>query len=1812
MSDFDTTRAALRAAREQEAASRAQRTVARIELRSADRAGEPADTAREHLAAAREAHATASESATLALAEFAVFADPRLALERLDDDIPFLLLPLRIETRFKAVTEPGERAPRHELWVRVFPDRCLINSFEAVPSENELANLRAYWRQVWRAGSAEAGERAAWRSLVASHGSGRAGWLVDAFPPANPGERPVRSSDAEVILVVTTDAPLSPAERTALTTYWKARWRAADDADARDAALAALHTAVGAGAEDLAAVTLPFNLADPPAPGGTHATNPCTVAFLVVAPVAGAKDQSWTNAPRVELLPERLMLVLETGDQREEFLGEPIPSPLFVGPDPSAPAGEQLQQLDGDLKMPDELLWLADFTEAKRIGLAFAVRLTAAQAKAGFDRLYVLGARLTSDPEESQHELEALLSDHRHGRNGLALLPQGAPTNNTEAAGSGYSRDDDPDASFDDRAGRAAFTTEADPAARPDGQWLAEALGLATDAVAGLRHADGFDQRDVRAMQTLLWPATLGYLLATMLHGVVSQETIADTRRFFTRYVSGRGAVPALRIGDQPYGILATTAFSRVRWVERRRELGRGWQQRDFLPRLFEMSQVVDADWAALADKVPTVGREGVDAHETLLGILGLHPSSVEFHYRYAESLDLLFNRLNLTGLAGSFLGNLLKSALDAPAFELLRRLGSQGDGKVDLLEKYFYGSQGALKGPIVDDRPLSETERIRVWTEDGTDYLNWLVGAAEDSLEAVRLERGFPDGPPSALLYLLARHAVLLGYADASYEFHRSHGVSDAVLAALRVEPPFIHVQTHGSSESRFAPLYRQAATVGGPGTLTVAEHVAASLFGASETQGLREQVQALKYLSQATTARLERALAEHIDTVSYRFDAWRLGFVALQLEHMRGNGPGAQAARPGIHLGAYGWLENVRPEPRTLEEVELEPELAEVFKRPQDLPLLRDSSNGGYIHAPSLNHAVTAAVLRSGYMANASRADPGAMAVNLSSERVRLALDVLEGMRNGQSLAALLGYRVERDLHDSHAVAEVDSFVYALRKAFPLHARKLKRTATDPAVAAATIDQLEARNVVNGLTLAEHVQRTGHTTYPFGLADLPAASTGQAGAIAAAVDRLRDVRDAVADLALAEGVHQAAQGNFDRVGATLAAYSGGHHPPDPDVVRTPSTGQVLTHRVGLQLRPGLGAPAGATPRSVAEPALNAWLADVLPAPGAIACRAHWTDPVTGAAESEVVTMAQLGLQPLDLLALVRTADDQAMTELDDRVLTHALAARTPRPDAWLRIAYMETGPGQVSVFEAAPLIAHTRALVGAARPLRASDVAPPGVASDQMDAAASVDRARIAAVLATATALRTDAGAFALPTADAAIVSGIDGLVAEAVALLERGARLGVPGSGWGFALAWRRDHYAQLVTALREKAEAWAVRLAGIDTQLSAYDALPAATPDDERLRRLATIESAISIVLDPPPATPAAGRAALTAKRAAFAARRDELVAIADGATGTVSGLIAAVEAIGVLAPFDGADLPTDPDAVVAFAISLAAAVASLHDRVAERVKTAEDTLTAHDAAAEAPARLAAMRQAAEALLGENSTVIAEFTLDTAQGDEWQQALAETGSGDLLRYLKENTAIDFPVDEWLSGAARVRGQLAHVEQVGILAQAFGRTEPELTPIQLPHRAGERWLALEYPPDQVIDGERLLYTAAYTAAFNPAGAQCGLLLDEWTEVIPGRTASTGIALNFDQPNSEPPQAMLLVTPATWNGEWQWEDLLQTLPDTLRLARQRGVEPAQVDATAYARFLPATITAVTRHGLSIALALATNNDVFAAVRNA
>ena len=1777
----------------------------------------------------------ALDSAALDLSgRFAAFTDPRKGINRLDDDTPLLLMPLRLETRFKRSAPPGA-APRDELWVRVFPDDCWIDSFDPILTEGEVASAAAYWRALWASGGDPALDRAAWTTLATGHGANRAAWIVRSYKPTNLAERPVRLDASDVFLPITLDSALAPGEATALAAFWRAVWVAAGDATAVGVATTTLELAVGAArAAELIAAHVPANLDAAPPDGVSREDVTVSVPFLLL-PSVETKRETWSQAPRARILPDRFVFV---GYERENdptpvtVVGGAVASPLQVGPDPTAPESEQLRHdAEGNLIVPDELLWLTDFDRAVQVGMGMRVPLTPSQAANGFARVLVVGVRLNATADVAQQELETLFSHHRYSSSGLAILPQGTPTNNTEAQPAGYDRFDDADAAFDD-AVAPLFAPASAWRDKRDGEWLAQWLGIDPSLLANVHGAGTTDQRVMRAMHTALWPATLGYWMESMMSPVFSDEVVERTREFFTQHVIPGGAVPVVRIGAQPYGILPTTAFSRMRWFEPRPSNDRLALvvERDpmlaWLRAFYPILRTIDDDFRSLARDVAHVGKPG-DPHALLLDVVGLHPGSVDWVQRHAEHLKTLYNRLSLQGFGGK-LQALITAFVRQQARARLTTLGYSGDKDPPILDLIFNRAHNQLTGGVVDAIPVSETQALRAATTDGRNYLRWLLDASSTSLDALYAQAGFTDDrPPSSLLYLFLRHALQLGYHDTGIRLHQRAGLYDATaMQRARQDDPFLHVRAgDGVSESRYQPLYERVPGITGSPTLSVHEFIAASLTTLADARNLTQQRAALAVLEHESTARLERAFADHIDACSYRLDAWLLGYVHVQLARMRGLSDGsAQPARRGIYLGGYAWLERLVPDKRTLIPVRLDdPALAKEFTPPGATPLLRDSTNQGYVHAPSLNHAVAAAVLRNGFISNASPANRQALAVNLTSERVRVALAMIEGIRGGQSLADLLGYQFERGLHDRHGLAEVDKFIYKLRRAFPLRADRMASTKPPEGV---SIEAIEARNVVNGLSLVEHVKATGNAQYPFGKATLPPASATEAAAIDAEVDRLLESHDAVADLALSEGVYQAVLGNYDRVASTYDAYAHGAFPPEPDIIRTPSVGTGLTHRVALHLDAGVShlvspvPPIAMTPRAQAEPAVNAWLATVLPRLDEVACMVQFREAATGLARSRQVTLHDLGLQPADVLALVGDDDSQAMGELDDRIVRRALDAFGARPDLTPTIGYREKDTAPYSIFECLPLLRALRTLVGGSRPLRATDLTLMNEASSTQDATPFVDRARLDAVVAAMTTLRNDWTAFLAPLgaelADtvanrAALIAATDARAAAATALLARTATCAVPQAGWGFVRDFTQRTYAAILAQCATVVERWDAKLVEFNARLVDE---AAATTDEARFDLLAQAERAISTVMTVPlPATPALYRTTLTTvTEPAFSARRALLDAIKASTRTALVPLLGDVQGLLPVSDFDSEPftLAAHEDEMIRFAEDVGRMGGAMITELGKRLDEGAVALAAHDVAAAPADRVAALQRCAQALLGQACVLVPQFTPSNAKGSELAMARADAQSGATVVHLTAPAdpavdPVDDPVDTWLYGTARVRAKMRAWEGLVMHAGSLGRGEPVLDALQLPYAPGDAWLGLELPPGAVLDRDRLLYTAHFAAGFTMGTPQCGLLLDEWTEVIPGDSIETGLAFHYDRPNNEAPQSMLLVTPTEFRGAWQWEDVIDALNETLDLAKRRAVEPKHVDASPYGPYLPATVIATQASQLTIALELAINNRI-------
>ena len=135
----------------------------------------------------------------------------------------------------------------------------------------------------------------------------------------------------------------------------------------------------------------------------------------------------------------------------------------------------------------------------------------AQQQSGGFDRIFVYGTR-GFDNAGREQTLTSLLDAH-HFTDGLALVPQGAPTKNTPDASSAYSsKDPDSSKSFGVERQAALTTNPAVTASVFEASTAEGRSGTAGNSGSCAR------TRMARRPSTggyvqALWPATLGYFL---------------------------------------------------------------------------------------------------------------------------------------------------------------------------------------------------------------------------------------------------------------------------------------------------------------------------------------------------------------------------------------------------------------------------------------------------------------------------------------------------------------------------------------------------------------------------------------------------------------------------------------------------------------------------------------------------------------------------------------------------------------------------------------------------------------------------------------------------------------------------------------------------------------------------------------------------------------------------------------------------------------------------------------------------------------------------------------------------------------------------------------------------------------------------------------------------------------------------------------------------------------------------------------------------------------------------------------------------
>jgi hypothetical protein len=1125
-------------------------------------------------------------------------------------DLPLVLLPVRLETRF--FTLPSGVT---ELRVRVFPDKIHLDSHEPDVTPDEQTWGQHYWQQNWNAAGNAAATADAWRQLADRFGARRAAWIARVLEPTNVAQKP-------------------------------------------------------------------------------GPTTPTTTPPVFPTIVPADRNEAWRHPPQARLMPDRWIAVLHSaGNVALTVTGRDVRRPLAVGPDPQAPppdaateaaiaSGQQLA-IDAGMK------WMTDFSEAEAAGMALRMTIPPALLAAGLDSLLVFGVIRSLAVADTAGQLADLFDAH-HYTDGLAFVRPGTPTNNTDDRRAGYDSSD---------PGHArSFTLEVEGTPVLDdnnARRVGTALGLRFDRIlptfGRVDRALERDDRHMRSMNTALWQVGRGYFLTNMIgaEAGLSPADVDWARRHFLDHVRCFGPLPALRCGTQPYGLLPVTSIDlwqpgageavtaqdgwlKAMLINLRENV---WRQAiGSVARIGNRQNPIDPD----ADLNDVMRTDGIAGHYRTRNVFGRH--LLQHLYRFLGS-----------GLADS----------DPSQAVLLQRLGLAARPRLSHVWNADW-SWGVIA-------PLVQPGEVSPWAALEPNYIAAMLAEPHiDGVIAMRPDPHSTDG--SSMLQSLLRHALLREIAEAAARLHA--GETGADLAGLLRDAEMIDLVSGASPTLHWKRLLDRTLTV--TGGRTIREFLESqTTFTNPGVTALGEFRRSLTDLAPLDSEALSQMMQGTLDLSAHRLDAWITSFASKRLAAMHVDGPNGQ------YVGGYGWVENLKPIPASMVRVQ------STLPAGEPGPLQSAANESGFIHAPSMMHAATAALLRNAHLGPTGiPSATGAFAIDLSSRRVREASRLLEGVRQGQPLGALLGYRVERLLHDTTVDngRSLDRFIAPLRRQAPLVAR------ADAAVTG-PVDSIAANNVVDGLVLSRRWNEERTTV----VAELSKAGFGTSdlSALTAILDTLADMIDGLTDALTAESAYQMVRGNTSRTASTLSAIAQGNAPPpELEVARTPRSGTSLTHRL-LLLMTGPNTNTNgwisyaAASRGAAEPMLNFWAYKLLGDGARIRCTVERLDEATGlVVETQAFPLSELSIAPLDVVYGVEVANTTAqpglsLSELEQQVLYNARRrAGGFGPAATLRLQHARPATlaaGEITLFDAIEQGRNIRRLLTVARGADPEDLNPP-----------------------------------------------------------------------------------------------------------------------------------------------------------------------------------------------------------------------------------------------------------------------------------------------------------------------------------------------------------------------------------------------------------------------------------------------------------------------------------------------------------------
>lgn len=969
-------------------------------------------------------------------------------------------------------------------------------------------------------------------------------------------------------------------------------------------------------------------------------------------------------SPKIYVLPSRFVVfVYRDGTPIFKEPGKDIPDEL--------PLLRTTDSIDAqDTFFDENSRWISDFEAAKEVGMAVEIPIKGDNGP--FERVVAVGIREDLSPQSAAKSVSDLFESHMYTK-GLSFLNYGTPTNNTNASESGFSKDqnEETEESYDS----VLLSQSETPIPNSNADIFSRVMGIPFDVTENMENAQSIWEFYSSHLRNAIWPGLGDYYLSNMLSGSITKDDRWQVWDHFTNYVYGRGYCPSIRIGKQPYGVMP--ARSQNEWKASAKD---GFENDTIAadPAGFDnklhiiLKQLFDKYWLTMSQSstVPNIGNP-TDIDQELTAIFAMSPHSLSYHSR--TFVDDRFVAFLLQTLGTYFFGE--NSGFDTASNEAVDYWTSKWAELWDNLEnppdqvlKDIATAIGlddeSLIGPALSNlfswgngRSITTSLIIDEYAESPMSYLNEFVNFSDDLPEAnqgkpvlfellrrsLAYQRSYDERkrliPPNIRLERITFKAnyesgqvfeILVDEGDVINKNDVIAKVFLAVFPSVPGIPPKAWYQDVKSPAGG-----KVVEIVSGVGT-SIEPRVEIVLIRYEPTKPTEDRIcAAVKEVVKAglNESNMEGFVVDSMDLLTHRLDAWITSLANKRLLGMRKRTPS------GIHIGAFGYVENLS-------------------KNDVSSGDIMQGNPGGYMHTPSMGQAATAALLRNAYLTHQDDSVGNAYRVNLSSKRVRRAMRIMQGLREGQELSELLGYQLERDLHEINLDFLIDEF----RALYPLVAEK-EIPLSDEADSDEAVEAIAARNIADGLAIARDYNETQSWDQVIhklqGLLEDQIAIVleehfnnheDKLAELVHALNNLRDTLDAINDTLIHESVFQIVQGNHERSGAALEAMNGQNRPPKLESIKTPTAAVNYGHRVFIlfDAAPELLDDDNLYPRRCAEPRLDKWLSGILGPMDQIGCLVSFSED----SAEQTVTFSDLNLCALNLLSI--TADETSKSETD------------------------------------------------------------------------------------------------------------------------------------------------------------------------------------------------------------------------------------------------------------------------------------------------------------------------------------------------------------------------------------------------------------------------------------------------------------------------------------------------------------------------------------------------------------------------------